>query len=149
TCATPVWADNILFVSAAYGAGCAGLEIVPQGDGWMVREKWRNRKNLQTLMATGMVVNGHIYGCHGDLGAMLLRCLDLKTGEIAWDERLPGRASLLAVDGHLLCLGERGTLQLLEANPKRYVVKGELPKLMTYKAWAMPALADGRLYLRD
>src|SRR5262249_41455755 len=73
TCATPVWTDNILFVSAAYGAGCAGLEIVPQGDGWTVRERWRNRKNLQTLMATGMVVNGHIYGCHGDLGAMLLR----------------------------------------------------------------------------
>jgi hypothetical protein len=29
------------------------------------------------------------------------------------------------------------------------VVKGELPKLLAYKAWSAPAFADGKLYLRD
>src|SRR5262249_32263835 len=90
TCATPVWTGDALFVSAAYGAGCAALEIVPQGDGLTVREKWRSRKNLQTLMATGMVVDGHVYGCHGDISAILLRILDLRTGEIPWGERPAG-----------------------------------------------------------
>src|SRR5262249_16346080 len=80
-----------LFVSAAYGAGCAALEIVPQGDGLTVREKWRSRKNLQTLMATGMVVDGHVYGWHGDISAILLRCLDLRTGESTRDGRQTGR----------------------------------------------------------
>jgi hypothetical protein len=33
--------------------------------------------------------------------------------------------------------------------PKGYVLKGELPDLLRARAWAAPALADGRLYLRD
>ena len=54
TCATPVWSGELLFVSAAYGVGCAALEITPDGDKWTVHEKWSN-KDLQTLMATGIV----------------------------------------------------------------------------------------------
>jgi outer membrane protein assembly factor BamB len=147
TCATPVWADNLLFVSAAYGTGCAAVEIVPSGNKWSVKEKWAN-KNLQNIFATSMVLDGHLYGCHGDIGAIFLKCLDLKTGAVKWDQRQPGRCSLLAVGGHLVSLGERGKVQLIEANPNKYVLKGELD-LLTPKAWAQPALADGRLYLRD
>jgi outer membrane protein assembly factor BamB len=148
TCATPVWSEGLLFVSAAYGVGCVALEIVPDGDGWTARARWRN-KNLQTLMATSIVQGGHVYGCHGDLGRMYLRCLDLKTGAIKWEEPQKGRCALIAAEGHLIILGERGTLQLAEINPARLVSKGELPDVLTFKAWAMPALAKKRLYVRD
>lgn len=148
TCASPVWADDLLFVSAAYGTGCVALQIKQQGDQWTVREQWK-KKDLQNLFATSMVLDGHIYGCHGDLGAIFLRCLELKTGQMKWEERQPARCSLLAVEGHLLCLGERGSLRFIEANPKRYVLKGELPDLLTFRSWAAPALADKKLYLRD
>jgi outer membrane protein assembly factor BamB len=149
TCATPVWANDLLFVSAAYGVGCAALEIVADGDKLTVKEKWRN-KSLRNLMATSIILDGHIYGCDGDLGAIILRCLDLKTGEMKWEQRQQkGRLSFLAAEGHLFCLGERGELQLIEANPAKYVRKGELADVLEYKAWAMPALARKRLYLRD
>jgi outer membrane protein assembly factor BamB len=148
TAATPVWADNLLFVSAAYGTGCATLELVQEGQNWSVREKWR-KKDLQSLFATPIVLKGHIYGCHGDLGAIFLKCLELKTGRVVWEERQPGRFSLVAADDHLFCLGERGSLRLVEANPQRYVLKGELPNLMSFRAWAGPALTDGKMYLRD
>jgi outer membrane protein assembly factor BamB len=154
TCATPVWASNSLFVSAAYGAGSAVLEISPPGQGgdnkdWTIREKWKNKKALQNLMATSMVLDGHVYGCSGDLSAFFLRCLDLATGAIKWEQRVESRYGLLAVDGHLLCMGERGDLLLVPAQPKAFTVKGELPKLLGYKSWAAPAFADGKLYLRD
>jgi outer membrane protein assembly factor BamB len=148
TCATPVWADDLLCVSAAYGTGSAALEITKQNGEWSVQEKWRNKKSLQALFATEMVQGGHIYGCHGDLRAFMLKCLDLQTGEVKWEERLPCRHSLLAVDGHLLSWSEQGSLHLLEMQPQQFVQKAEL-ELLAYKAWAAPALADGRLYLRD
>jgi outer membrane protein assembly factor BamB len=148
TCATPVWVDHLLFVSAAYGTGSAALEIVPDGTRWSVKEKWAN-KTLQNIFATSMILDGHVYGCHGDLSAFALRCLDLKTGETKWDQRQQGRCSLLAVDGHLLSLSERGTLRLIEVNPSKYMQKGEIADLLAYKAWAAPALLDGKLYLRD
>ena len=152
TCAIPVWNDNLLFVSAAYGGGCAALEIIPAGNGkdqWSVREKWTNKKYMQNLMATSMIVDGHIYGCHGDLAAFFLRCLDQKTGQVKWEQRVQGRYSFLALDKHILCWHERGSLTLIEATPAEFRIKGELPKLLTYKSWAMPALANGKLYLRD
>ncbi len=149
TCSTPVWKDNILFVSAAYGGGCAALELTPDDPRWAVRELWGNRKSLQSLFATSMVIDGYLYGMHGDLSAFQLRCLDPKTGTVRWSERVDQRYSLLAAEKHLLAWGERGSLLLVKATPDAYTVEGELPKLLTYKSWAMPALADGRLYLRD
>src|SRR5262249_24441887 len=95
------------------------------------------------------ILKDRIYGCHGDLGAVFFRCLDLASGEVKWEDRRPGKCSVLAFDGHLICVNERGTVRLLEANPDKYVPKGEIDGLMTYKAWATPALLKGRLYLRD
>jgi outer membrane protein assembly factor BamB len=149
TGATPVWTGELLFVSAAYGVGSAALEIVCDNDRWSVREKWRKKKELQNVFATSMVIDGHVYGCHGDLGAFLLRCLDLKTGAVKWEQRQERRSSLLAIDGYLLNLDERGHLALLKATPDRYEVKGELRNLLSYKSWAAPAFSRGRLYLRD
>jgi len=148
SCATPLWADNLLFVSAAYGAGCAALEIVAGGEGVTVKEKWRN-KNLQNQFTTSVILDGHIYGCHGDLGAVMLRCLSLATGVVKWESRKPGKCSLLAFEGHILCANEGGKLLLIEANPKEYVEKGELDGLLTYKTWPAPALLNKRLYVRD
>lgn len=152
TCASPVWADGLLFVSAAYRAGSAALEIVPpstENNQWSVREKWKNVKALQNLMATSVILDGRIYAFHGDLSAFALRCLDLKTGQTLWDERMQGRYSLLAMDGHLLCLSERGNLLLVKAQEKSYELKGELANVLTYKAWAAPAFSNGKLFLRD
>jgi outer membrane protein assembly factor BamB len=148
TCATPIWANDLLFVSAAYGVGCAAVAIEREGKGWKAVEKWAN-KNLLNIFATSIAWKGHLYGCHGDLAAFSLRCLDLRTGEVKWQERRSDRCSFVAAEGHLFVLGERGTLQLVEANPEKYVLKGQLADVLTFKAWAQPALAKKRLYLRD
>jgi outer membrane protein assembly factor BamB len=149
TCATPVWANELLFISAAYQTGCAAVEIIADGDKRKAREKWNN-KNLQNLMATSVVIDGCLYGCHGDLGAIQMKCVDQRTGEVKWAERQKdGRFAFVAVEGHLICMSERGTLYLVEANKERYEEKGRIEKVLEYKAWAMPALAKKRLYLRD
>ena len=69
------------------------------------------------------------------------------------------------VDGHLVCLGEYGSLRLLKANPLKYeeisqviltreesdprreAVFGPQP-LLKYPAWAAPILSHGLLYVR-
>ncbi|MCI0378482.1 MAG: PQQ-binding-like beta-propeller repeat protein [Gemmataceae bacterium] len=149
TCSNPVWANNLLFVSAAYGGGAAALDIEPDGKEWKVNAKWTNIKALQSLYATSIEKDGKIYGISGDLGAIFLRCLDLETGKTHWEERLQSRSTLLAADGHLLVLDQDGNLSAVEWTPAAYRQKAELPKLLARKSWAVPALANGRLYLRD
>jgi outer membrane protein assembly factor BamB len=147
-CATPVWSDNILLIASAYGPGCAALEIVASDQSVAVRPRWTTKK-FQNQMATSIILDGHIYGCHGDLGACMVRCLELKTGKEKWSARKPGKCSLIAAEGHLICLSEDGTLRLIEASPKGYNLKGELPDVLEYKAWTPPALWNKKLYVRD
>ncbi|MBY0522133.1 MAG: PQQ-like beta-propeller repeat protein [Gemmataceae bacterium] len=147
-CATPLWAEDTLFISSAYGTGCAALQLSVDGDKVTAKEKWRN-KDLMNQFTTSVILKGHLYGCHGDLGAVFLRCLDLATGKILWEDRGPGKCSLLAYEDHMVLVNERGKVRLIEANPKAYTVKGELDDVVTYKTWAAPALLNKRLYLRD
>ena len=75
-----------------------------------------------------------------------------------WSEKGLARCSLLYVDGHLVCLGEYGTLRLLRANPERFdqiaqtVLLPEDPgpaeRPLGYPAWAAPILSHGLLYVR-
>ena len=66
------------------------------------------------------------------------------------------RTSLLMVDGHFICLDERGLVLLLKVNPKKYEEVSRLTvehpqtgrNLLKPYAWAAPVLANGLLYLR-
>ena len=104
---------------------------------------------MQNKITTSIIVDGHIYGCHGDLKTVTFRCLELANGKTKWVERGPGKCNLIAVDGHLIYLNERGTLGVIKADPERYQPQGDMPALLTYKSWTPPALSAGRLYVRD
>ena len=74
------------------------------------------------------------------------------------------RTSLLYVDGHFICLGEFGDLQLIKINPKKCEVIAEVTlkqnsagpaapgtvarQLLKSPCWAAPILSHGLLYLR-
>ena len=79
-----------------------------------------------------------------------LHCVEAATGKTLWTRPKVGQyhASLLRTGGDkLLMLEDGGDLVLLDPNPKEY---RELARSRVCGAtWAHPALADGRLYLRD
>jgi hypothetical protein len=79
-----------------------------------------------------------------------LRCIEATTGKELWSKPKIGtyHASLIRTgDGKLLLLDDSGNLLLLEPNAKEY---RELTRsTVCGKTWAHPALADGRMYVRD
>ncbi len=142
--ATPLWAEGLLFISAAYKTGSAALELTASGP----KVKWQD-KVLMNHFPTSVIAGGHVYGCHGDLAANMLKAVELATGKEKWFERGTGKCSLLGLPGHLVLLGERGTVWLIEANPDAFVVKGKLEGLLGTRCWSQPAFLDKKLYLRD
>ena len=100
--------------------------------------------------------DGYLYGSSGYHSPEAeLRCVEWKTGKVMWSEPDMGRSSLLLVDGTLVCLSEDGTLRLIRATPQRYdeLAEWELSAddgspLLTYPAWAAPALSRGLLYVQ-
>jgi hypothetical protein len=92
--------------------------------------------------------DGHLYGY--DVGLGTLKCVDFRTGEEKWMTRALRKGCVLLAEGHLLALTEDGTLALAEASPAGFRPKGEIRGVLDgAECWALPALAGGRLYLRD
>jgi hypothetical protein len=79
-----------------------------------------------------------------------LRCVEAKTGAEKWKKAGIAKyhAALLRTgDDKLLMLDDGGNLTLIEPNPEAFK---ELAKSKVCgPTWAHPALADGRVYLRD
>jgi hypothetical protein len=79
-----------------------------------------------------------------------LRCVEVRTGKEKWNQPKVGffHAGLLRTGNNkLLMLDDTGRLKLLEHDPKGY---HELASASVCgPTFVMPALANGRLYVRD
>ena len=142
--ATPVFIPpNRFFISSGYGTGGSVVEVTATDGGYEVAEVWRN-KEMKNHFATSIYYQGHLYG----FDSSILKCLDAETGTEKWKTRGYGKGSLIIADGHLVILGEKGNLGLAAATPEGFVEKANT-WVFRSKCWTAPALADGRLYLRD
>ena len=139
--ATPIVDQDEVFISSNYGSGAALFRIPPKGEPQTV---WRS-KTMQCHFATPVLYQGHLYG----FSEARLRCVEFGTGNIKWDKPGLGEGSLLLADGHLIILGEHGELVLAKATPTRYE---EVSRCQIFDkdalTWTVPALADGRLFVR-
>jgi outer membrane protein assembly factor BamB len=96
-------------------------------------------------------VGGYVYGHSEGKGWV---CLDLKTGEAAWEEkRKAGKGSVVYADGHLILRAEggKGTVSLIEASAAGFRENGRFdpPNRSEQASWAHPVVSDGKLWLRD
>jgi outer membrane protein assembly factor BamB len=105
---------------------------------------------LPTAIGGTVLVGPYLYGT-----SQTMMCVDYKTGQIRWNERGIGPASLLHAEGLLHVRGENGEVALVDASPEAYRERGRftLPNPPSRKAmeqsWAYPVIADGRRYIRN
>ncbi len=154
---TPVMKDNELFISETYELGSALVRFTGGkfDEVWTDRGRRRNRA-MALHWNTPIEHESYLYGSSGyHAPEAELRCVEWKTGKVVWSEPDMGRSSLLLVEGILVCLSEDGVLRLIRATPERYDELAEWEPtaadgapLLSYPAWAAPALADGLLYVQ-
>jgi outer membrane protein assembly factor BamB len=144
--ATPVLVDDVIFLSATYNIGAVALRLDPGG----LTEVWKRQDSMQTHWATAIYHEGYLYGMSGrhEQGSNL-RCIEFSTGKVMWTaEKGLGRASFIMADGHLIAIGERGDLALIEVSPDGYVEKARA-RIMKGPTWTPPVLSHGLLYVRN
>jgi outer membrane protein assembly factor BamB len=142
--ATPLVAGDYVFLTSGYGRGCVLLQIENEGPAQRASPVYRNRRLLRGQFSTPVRYGDHLYG----FDESYLKCIDLRTGEERWRHEGLGKGSLLVADGKLIVLGEFGRLVLAEVTPEAYRELSAV-QFSEEKCWTVPALADGRLYLRD
>lgn len=153
--ATPVMAGDLV-IGSTVSSGSIALKLTEK-DGKYSTEKVWEKKSLACYFSTPLVVGDYIYMVNGSATlknpTITLRCVELKTGEVAWEKKNVGEyhAAILrcgpAGKEKLLMLDDAGYLTLFEPNSKEF--KPLAKSKVCGKTWAHPALTDGRLYLRD
>lgn len=142
--AQPVVLDgDRVYISSGYDAGGVMLQVAEKDGKRTAEPLWRN-KSLRCKFTSPVLRDGHLYG----LDDGVLVCLNAETGKRTWRGQRYGHGQLLRSDDLLLILGESGELALVEATPEAFRERGNIPALEG-KTWNYPALAGGRVYLRN
>lgn len=157
-CSTPLYKDGIVLVGSSYETGRATALTVSKGvDGFKAEKLYDS--DLANHHGGMVIVGDYVYGT-GDLNKgkkrsdAMLKCMELKTGKIVWENPSIGKGSITFADGNLILHSEKpkeGTVALVEATPEGYKEKGrfEHPDSTGRNSWAYPVVANGRLYIRD
>jgi outer membrane protein assembly factor BamB len=144
-CTTPIFADNKVFFSSAYGTGAALLNLTAEKGEVKAQEAYFT-KEMQNHHGGMVLVDGYLYG----FSNQILTCIEFNTGKVMWKDRSVGKGSIGYADGMLYLLGEKQMVGLAEANPKAYVEKGRFPiNDRGWDSWAHPVIVGGKLYIRN
>jgi len=153
---TPVKVGDLLIASSVT-LGSVGLKLTAKDGKPAVEQAWKNPQ-LPCYFSTPVAVGkDHVYMVTGNLAAIMRRqpqadlcCVETATGKLLWKKEKVGKyhAALLRTgDNKLLMHCDSGELVLIDPDPKEY---RELSRSKVCgETWAHPALADGRLYVRD
>ncbi len=125
------------------GAGCGLLE--PEFPNFNVI--WQG-KQLTSLSASPVYLNGLIFGLEGLSGQVAITCIQADSGKIKWTGPAMDNATMILADGKLILLTESGELLLVSTDGQGYKELARA-KVMSGPCAAPPALAGGRLYCRN
>lgn len=145
----PIVSEENVFLSTGYGKGGTLLRFGDHEATTGPEEVWKSR-DFSTKMNTALLIDGFLYGIHGDEGqdGTGLKCLHLESGETRWIEKSFGHGSVIAAEGQLIAMSEQGELQIAPISSH-----GFSPTLsqsvLDSKCWTVPTLANGLLYCRN
>src|SRR5687768_16077856 len=143
--ATPIFHDNKVFFSSAYGTGGGLVDLTAQNGEVRAKEVYFTN-NMRNHHGGIVLVDGYLYGFNDSI----LICLDFATGKMMWRDRSVGKGSVTFADGSLYIQGEDNVMGLADATPSGYREKGRfrIPD-RGLPSWAHPVISDGRLYVRN
>lgn len=144
---TPVFiAPDKIFISGGFGTitGALVVQLRDQKNQFTAEKLWKSNE-MKNLVSSSVFIKNHIYGFDDNI----LKCIDALTGEEKWKTRGFQRGNLIAADGLLFVLGERGNLALVEAIPESYKEIASVKMLKGDRCWTSPSLSEGKLYLRN
>ncbi|MCX7411528.1 MAG: PQQ-like beta-propeller repeat protein [Planctomycetales bacterium] len=143
--AVPVVIGNRVLLTASYGIGAELLNMTAG----KFENVWKDEV-LSSQYTTPIVHDGAVYGIDGrqDGGPISLKCFDPETRKVHWTKSGLAYATLIAADGKLLVMHTNGSARLAELNKSEYRELATA-SLLRGTTRALPALAHGRLYVRN
>jgi len=168
--AWPIYREPYLWIAAPFKSGSQLFEVPEDlSQKGTLKNIWRSRA-LSNDVLSSVLVDGKLYGF--DIfdqqsktqrpSRGKFRCLDFLTGQELWEQGSGrpersnndtsdeiGQAGIVAADGKLILLNERGELILLRANPNQCEILARCAVLTGQLTWTPPILHRGCIYVRN
>ncbi len=141
----PKYKDGRIFISSGYGEGYAVVNLAGDQPELLHRDR-----ELPLQFQNSLLIDGDILGIFGDNRheSQFIR-MNMDTGDIHWRLPYPGnRGNLLAVGDKIIAITETGNMILGNATKETFETLAEMA-ILPEKVWAVPAFADGRIYVRN
>lgn len=145
---SPVYGDGIMVAMGGYGGKAIGVRIGGRGNVTESHRLWYHPKTQQRI-GSSAVHEGHCYILN-DPG--VAECIEMKSGEVIWKERLKGPgatsrnwSSMVLSDGKLYANNWSGDTIILNASPEFEVL--EINSIGD-KTIGSIAVSDGDLFIR-
>ncbi len=140
----PIYKDGLLYVCTSYNTPWIYC-IDPTGEGDITKTHVRWAHQKQVPHTPSIIVDGGNIFMVSDRG--IGSCLNAKTGEVVWQERIGGNfsASPVIANGLIYLQSEQGDATVIEASPKFKVVS---KNTFGQRTLATYGVADGTLLIR-
>jgi outer membrane protein assembly factor BamB len=148
---TPVSGDGVVVGMSSGAMGGRAIAVRPGGNGDVTASQrvWRLERVKSQSIGSGVIHEGYLY-LIGQEG--IASCLELKTADKVWEERLKGPgakgsswSSMLLADGKIYVPNQSGDVFVLRAGPKFQLLATNSVNEPTN---ASLAASDGDLFLR-
>jgi outer membrane protein assembly factor BamB len=125
--------------------GLVRLDLSSSASIWSAAERWAS-KSMKPAYNDFVVIDNAVYGFNGSIFC----CVDAETGAQRWKGGRYGHGQLLLLEDQklLVILSEAGDVVLVAAQPERHQEIARFHAL-DGKTWNHPAIAHGRLYVRN
>ena len=150
-CPMPLVREGIVYsVGGRGGQGGLAVRLGGKGDVTGSHRLWTLQKG--TNVPTPILHDGHLYFANDNSG--LAHCVDIKTGEFVYSERLEPNpeqiyASPVLINGRILYLGRGGQAIFVDARPDFKVLSSAVLENRRGMFNATPAIAGDQLLLRS
>jgi len=138
---SPIVRGNRVFVSAAYDAGAALVELGGAPEPTVV---WASR-SMRNKVSGCTLWQGYVYG----FDEALLKCISFEDGTEKWRVRGLGMGAVAVAGGRLVVITSRGELIVAEATPEEFRELSRKKVLDGGVFWTTPVLLGGLIYCRS
>jgi outer membrane protein assembly factor BamB len=137
--------NSDVLIGSGFGIGTRRVHVGRDGDAWAAQEVWTTRA-IKPYYNDLVAHQGHLYG----FDANFFTCVSLEDGKGKWRARGYGNGQvlLLAEQGLLLVLSEKGEVALVEASPDGHKELGRF-QAIEGKTWNHPVIAHGKVFVRN
>lgn len=138
--------DGVGVAMGGFSGPAIGFKLGGEGDVTESNRLWRVERGNPQRIGSGVILGEYIYMAN-EPG--IAQCLELRTGEELWRQRLPGGkvwGSIIAVGDRLYVTNQEGTTLVFAADPEKFVLLAE--NRLDEPSNSTPAFADGQIFLR-